>query len=83
MPRMGCVSHNPRQSGHVCPKPRTSAAGPWGMGATTPAYRGMCRTSPKMAPPAGSAERQLTLLICQTPIAPAMATTAVAANRAG
>jgi hypothetical protein len=52
MPRMGCVSHDPRVSGHVCPKPQ-------------------------------EVERQLTLLICQTPIAPAMATTAVAPNRAG
>jgi hypothetical protein len=46
-PGVGCVCHDPRLAGHVCPNPRTPAAGPRGMGATTPVYRGMCATTPK------------------------------------
>jgi hypothetical protein len=44
---MGHVGHDPRVSGHVWHNPRTTAAGPWGMGATTPVDRGMCATSPR------------------------------------
>jgi hypothetical protein len=48
---MGHVGHDPRVSGHVGHNPRTAAAGPWGMGVTTPVDRGMCATSPKVATP--------------------------------
>src|SRR5271155_5047591 len=44
---MGCVCHDPRLPGHVCPNPQTTAAGPRGMGATTPVFRGMCAPTPK------------------------------------
>src|SRR5580704_10440030 len=47
---MGCVCHDPRLAGLVCPHPRTTAAGPPGMGATTPVVRGMCAPTPKKGP---------------------------------
>src|SRR5580693_8924234 len=43
---LGCVCHDPRVSGHVRHDPQTAAAGPRGMGATTPVLRGMCATTP-------------------------------------
>jgi len=48
---MGHVCHDPRVSGHVGHDPRTAAAGPWGMWATTPVFRGMCATSPERPRP--------------------------------
>jgi hypothetical protein len=44
---MGHVRDDPRPSGHVRPNPQTTAAGPWGLWATTPIYRGTCGTTPK------------------------------------
>jgi hypothetical protein len=49
--RMGRVCHDPRSAGHVCPDPQTTAAGPRGAWATTPAVRGMCAPTPKRPPP--------------------------------
>ena len=55
---MGCVCHDPRLPGHVCPGPQTIAAGLRGMGATTPVLQGMCATTPKRAMPPGACPQQ-------------------------
>jgi hypothetical protein len=47
---MGRVGHDPRLPGHVGHNPQTTVAGPWGMWATTPVYRGMGATTPKKEP---------------------------------
>ena len=44
---MGRVAHDPRVSGHVGHNPQTTAAGPRGMGPTTPIERGLWATTPK------------------------------------
>src|SRR5580693_3678559 len=59
---LGCVCHDPRVSGHVRHDPQTAAAGPRGMGATTPVLRGMCATTPTR----GHASRRVLPATCHT-----------------
>jgi hypothetical protein len=48
---MGRVAHDPRLLGHVGHDPQAVAAGPRGMGPTTPVERGTWATTPKRTTP--------------------------------
>jgi hypothetical protein len=65
---MGYVCPRPRVSGHVDHKPRTTAAGPWGMWATNPYRPGHMYHKPQKWPhrPAGPAAAGHTVNVAVT-----------------